>query len=214
MTKASASVSVLLFAALVAAQVPDEARKHLAQELGGPFLVLHDKAQVELKLSDKQKETLLEKVSEYLPELMQGFEKIKDAKPAERAKMMQEHRQKFHKKLTAVLKDVLDAKQQERLGQLSLRQEGLFAALGENDASKKLKITPEQRKQVMGVVQEMQKKIAPLIKEAQSGGKPEEIRPKVMKLRKEHEAKIEALLTDAQKKQWKEMIGKPFDLND
>ena len=63
----------------------------------------------------------------------------------------------------------------------------------------------------MAVVQDMQKKIAPLIKEAQSGGDPEEIRPKIMKIRKDHEGKLEALLTDAQKKQWKEMLGTPFD---
>ena len=35
-----------------------------------------------------------------------------------------------------------------------------------------------------------------------------------MKIRKEHEGKIEALLTDAQKKQWKEMLGKPLDLDE
>ena len=66
----------------------------------------------------------------------------------------------------------------------------------------------------MAVVQDMQKKVGPLIKEAQSGGNPEEIRPKVMKIRKEHEGKIEALLTDAQKKQWKEMLGKPLNLDE
>ena len=43
---------------------------------------------------------------------------------------------------------------------------------------------------------------------------PPEIWPKMMKIRKEHAAKIEALLTDAKKKQWKEMIGKPFALDD
>lgn len=31
-----------------------------------------------------------------------------------------------------------------------------------------------------------------------------------MKIRKEFEDKMEALLTDAQKNQWKEMLGKPF----
>jgi hypothetical protein len=35
-----------------------------------------------------------------------------------------------------------------------------------------------------------------------------------MQIRKEHEGKLEALLTEAQKKQWKEMLGKPLDLND
>jgi hypothetical protein len=77
-----------------------------------------------------------------------------------------------------------------------------------------MKLTDEQRKQFVALVQELQTKIKPLIQEAQSGGNPEEIRPKVMKIRKEHERKIEALLTDAQKKQWKEMLGKPLDLDE
>jgi hypothetical protein len=33
-----------------------------------------------------------------------------------------------------------------------------------------------------------------------------------MKVRREHEGRIEALLSDAQKKQWQEMLGKPLDL--
>ena len=64
-------------------------------------------------------------------------------------------------------------------------------------------------------VQEMQKKIAPLIEEAQSRkGNPEEIRPKVLKIRKEHERKLEGILSAAQKKQWKEMLGKALSLDD
>jgi len=51
-----------------------------------------------------------------------------------------------------------------------------------------------------------------LIKDAQSGGNPHEIRPKIMKVRNEHEGRIEALPSDAQKKQWKEMLGKRLDL--
>jgi hypothetical protein len=31
---------------------------------------------------------------------------------------------------------------------------------------------------------------------------------------REHEDKIEAILNDAQKKQWKKMLGKPFALDD
>jgi hypothetical protein len=60
----------------------------------------------------------------------------------------------------------------------------------------------------------MQQKIEPLIKEAQTKGNPEEIRPKALKIRKEYAGKIEALLTEAQKKQWQDMLGKPFALGD
>jgi hypothetical protein len=80
-----------------------------------------------------------------------------------------------------------------------------------NVIGKDLLITDKQRQQFMAVVQDMQKKIEPLIKDAQSGGDPQEIRPKIMKIRKEHEGKLVALLTDAQKKQWKEMLGKPLE---
>jgi hypothetical protein len=66
----------------------------------------------------------------------------------------------------------------------------------------------------MAVVREMQKNIEPLMKGAQSGGNPEEIRPKVLKIRMEHADKIEAFLTDAQRKQWRKMLGKPMDLDD
>ena len=87
-------------------------------------------------------------------------------------------------------------------------------ALGNAEVMKELEITDQQRQQFGEVVQAMQKKIEPLLKEAQKGGKPEEIRPRVMKIRKEHEGKIEALLTEAQKKQWKEMLGKRLNLDD
>jgi Spy/CpxP family protein refolding chaperone len=46
----------------------------------------------------------------------------------------------------------------------------------------------------------------------QSRGNPEELGPKVMKIRKEHEGKIEAILTPRQKEQWQQLLGKPLDL--
>ena len=59
----------------------------------------------------------------------------------------------------------------------------------------------------------MQKKIAPLMEEVRKGGNPDEIRPKVLKLRDDLEGKLEALLTEDQKKQWKEMLGEPVDVS-
>jgi hypothetical protein len=47
-----------------------------------------------------------------------------------------------------------------------------------------------------------------------SGDNPEKIRPKVMKVRKDHEGRIKAILSEAQQKQWKKKLGKPFDLGD
>lgn len=66
----------------------------------------------------------------------------------------------------------------------------------------------------MGLVQEMTKEVQPLIKESKSAANPQEMekmRQEVLKLRQDCQGKMEALMSDAQIKSWKEMIGKPFD---
>jgi Spy/CpxP family protein refolding chaperone len=219
MKKATLVLGLLLSIGALAApanaqQIPDEARRQLSQVLGGQFMIFRDKVQDELKLSNDQQQKLSEQFGPYVQATMQLFEKIKDLEPEEREKELQEHRRKSDEKLSAELKGVLDAKQQARLFQLQLQQGGAFALLGQNEAFLKLKITDEQRTKFMEVVQAMEESIQPLIKEAQSGGNPQEIHPKVMKIRKQHEGKIEAILTSEQKKQWKELLGKPFDLGD
>ena len=145
---------------------------------------------------------------------MQFNQKLDGLKGEEREKELKAYRPKAQKKQATFLKETLKDDQRKRLRQLELQQEGAFVLMHGSGVGKDLKITDEQRKQFMTVIQDMQKKIAPLIKEAQSGGDPKEIWPKIMKIRKDHEGKLVALLTDAQKKQWKEMLGKPLDLDE
>jgi hypothetical protein len=220
MPRVTVGVGVLLFVGLVSAQadaqnIPERARQELTRNLDGSFVVFREKAQEDLKLTEEQKEKLEQQLLELAPEAMQFFQEIHDLKGQEREKQLNAYRQKSREKLAAILKETLTEVQQKRLHQLALQQEGAFVLLhGGDEIRKDLKITNEQRKQFMGVVQGLQKKIAPLIKEAESGGDPEEIRPKIMKIRKEHEGQLEALLTDAQRKQWKDMLGKPLDLDE
>ncbi len=218
MQRLTVGVGVWVFVGLVCAQaaaqdIPEEARRHLQEALGVPFVVFRDKVQNHLKLSDAQKKALDEELQERLQDAMQLFEKLDGLKPEDREKELGEYRPKVHEKLAAFLRKTLKEDQLKRLRQIGLQQEGAFA-LGQPEVGKELKLTDEQRKQFTAVVQDMQKKIEPLIKEAQSGGNPEEIRPKAMKIRKDHEGTIEALLTDEQKKQWKEMLGKALALDD
>jgi Asp-tRNA(Asn)/Glu-tRNA(Gln) amidotransferase C subunit len=220
MQRLKRGVGLFVFLGLGCAQagaqdIPEQARKEIAHNVQGPFLVFRDAVQEDLKLTAEQKEKVEEQLREQLPDLMQFFQSLEGVKGEEREKKLQAFRQTAHDKLTPVLKATLREDQSKRLRQLGLQQAGAFALLhGGPEIAKDLKITGEQRKQFVAVVQDMQKKIAPLIKEAESGGNHEEIRPKAMKIRKEHESKIEALLTDAQKKQWKDMLGKPLDLDE
>jgi hypothetical protein len=220
MQRLKRGVGLFVFLGLVCAQaaaqdIPEQARKEIAHNLQGPFMVIRDAVQEELKLTAEQKEKVEEHLRERLPDIMEFFQSLDGVKGEEREKKLHAFRQKAQEQLTSVLKATLKEDQSKRLHQLGLQQEGAFALFhGEPKIAKSLKITGEQRKQFMAVVQDLQKKVKPLIEEAQSGGNPEEIRPKVMKIRKEHESQIEALLTDTQKKQWKEMLGKPLALDE
>ena len=62
-------------------------------------------------------------------------------------------------------------------------------------------------------MQETHKRFERLQQKAQSSGNPVEIQKEAAKIHKEQETKIEALLTDAQKDQWKAMIGKLLKLD-
>ncbi len=220
MQRLKLGLGLFVFLGLACAQasaqdIPEEVRKAITHNLQGPFMVYRDTVREELKLTDEQKEKLDEHLRERLPDIMQSFQSLDGLSGEEREKELQSFRRKATEKLAAVLKETLKVDQSKRLRQLELQQEGALALWhGAPEIGKELKITDEQRKQFMAIVQDLQKKVRPLIKEAESGGNPEEIRPKVMEIRKEHEGKIEALLTDAQKKQWKEMLGKPFSLED
>jgi hypothetical protein len=193
--------------------VPDEARRQLQDALGAPFVVFRGKVQEELRLSDGQRQKLDQELKEQVQDAMQLFQKLDDLKPEEREQQLGAYRPRARERLAAFLKKTLKEDQLKRVRQVELQQEGAFA-LGQPEVGKELKITDEQRKQFAAVVQDLQKQIEPLIKEAQSGGNPVEIRPKVLKIRKEHEGRIEATLSDTQKRQWKEMLGKLFTLDD
>ena len=211
------ALAVIAFWALsfqkAAAQVPpDEQRKEVVEALGAPFIVFREKVLDELKVSDEQREKLMQRVMEQIMETGPFLDSLREA-GEERDKKLNEHRKNAQEKLAKHLKELLEPGQLNRLRQVTLQQEGSFA-LGQEDVRKELKITQEQMMKFMAVVQEMQSKVQALIKEAQSAGKPEEIRPKIEQLRKDHAKKLETVLTDAQKKQWKELLGPPFELGD
>jgi hypothetical protein len=109
-----------------------------------------------------------------------------------------------------VLKETLNEGQRTRLRQIELQRDQLFGG----EIWKDLQVTDEQQKQFMALIQQTQQKIAMLLNEIQQGANPDEIRPKVLKNRADLKGQLEALLTDSQKKQWKEMLGEPMALGD
>jgi len=179
----------------------------LLHALGGPFIVYRRNIQAELKLSDDQKHKLRAKLSDDVQET----KKVQSLKAGEREQAMRSLRQKSYEKLAVFLNEILTPQQLKRFEQLKLQYD-VPSILLQPEIVNKLKITDEQRQRFMGVIQEMQKAVAPLMKEARSAGNPQEILPKVIALRRDCERKIEALMTAAQKQQWQKMTGKPLDI--
>jgi hypothetical protein len=199
---------------IVITEVPEEARRQLIDALGPPFLVFRARAQEELKLSEEQKKKLEERLRDTIQQTMKHFEKINDLRPREREKAHHAYRLKANEKLATFLTKNLKDDQRKRLRQLELQHEGLWAMFGQPKLQHELKITDAQRKQFTAIIQDMEKKIRAMLKKAEAGGDGEAIRRQVMKVRKEHEGKIEAILSAAQKKQWQAMLGKPFAWKD
>ena len=160
---------------------------------GERYLALRANVQEELKLSYDQKQTLREKLPDYL----------------QLQKTMQAPAAVFRERLFVFLKETMNAEQFKRFQQVELQHEGPPALL-RPEIVKELQITDEQRNQFIGVVHDMQKRMEPLMKELGSGGNPGEIRPKAIQIYADQEGKIEAILSDKQRKQWKELYGKPF----
>ena len=196
-----------------AAQVPEEQRKQVVEALGAPFVVFRERVLDELKVSDEQKEKLMQHLMEQIMETGPFLDSLKDETGPDRETKLEEHRKNAREKLAKQMKEVLEPGQLTRLRQVTLQQEGAFA-LGQDEVRKELKITQEQMMKFMAITQELHKKVETLVKEAQSSGKPEEIRPKIEQLRKDQGQKLEAVLTDDQKKQWKELLGPKFELGD
>lgn len=188
-------------------------RRQLSEALGPPFLVFREEVQEELQLSDGQKRKLEKRLRETVQSAGPFFQQLGDRKPEEREKELRAYVGRAKENLTAFLQGLLEDEQLKRLRQVMLQRQGLFA-LGNPEVMKELAITGTQRRQIFEVMQDMQKKIEPLLKEVQNGGRPQEVGPRVMKVRREHEGRIEALLSEAQRRQWKEMLGKPLDLAD
>jgi len=108
------------------AQVPDENRKQLIEALGTPFIVFRDKVLDELKVSDEQREKLMQYLMEQIMETGPFLDSLTET-GQEREKKLSAHRKNALEKLAKHLKEVLQPGQPNRLRQVTLQQEGSVA---------------------------------------------------------------------------------------
>lgn len=178
--------------------------------MGGPVALLGNPGvQKELKLDEGQVEKATALAAEVRTKMtamrddLQGLEGQElMTKRAELVKPINEDGMKK-------AKDFLKEGQLARLDQIELQQRGANA-LNDPVIAKKLVITEEQTIKVKSIMADMQSEAGEIRQSA--GDDRQAAMQKIQALRKETNTKVMSLMTDDQKKTWKEMTGEPFEV--
>jgi hypothetical protein len=194
-------------AALIASPVMAQGRRG-GGGFGGPGALINmEPVQKELKLTEDQVTKAKETVQATREKFQDEFAKLQDLDQSERFPKMAEINAKMTEETYTALAKDWKPEQVKRLKQLGVQQGGLQAFMSPA-VEKALKLTDEQKEKVRGFQGEMGEEMRGLFG---GGGDPQDAAKKMAALRKEFTAKGVAILTDDQKKEWKELTGEPFE---
>jgi len=179
---------------------------------GGLQMLSIPEVQKELKMTPAEVTKATSKqddVRQQMRDLFQSGGNPMDMSDEERAAMQTKMRGIQDKAVA----DVLDATQIKRFHQLELQQQGA-SAIARPDIAAALKLTDDQKKKVADIQEDANSQRRELF----TGGNPMDMTQeertamftKMQGLQKATDEKLAAVLTDAQKAQWKDMLGAPF----
>ena len=103
------------------------------------------------------------------------------------------------------------AEQSKRFDQISLQARGL-QAFGDPTVAEKLKLTDDQKSKIREIAEATRGSFGGAFNKDASEGERAEARKKMAATQKENLTKVQALLTDDQKRAWKELTGEPIDI--
>jgi Spy/CpxP family protein refolding chaperone len=182
---------------------------------GGPFgLLTNEGVQKELKLTEEQSEKIQKLAKESREKHTGEFEKLRDLDQSERQQKLQEMMKTINEEANKALAGVLKPEQEKRLKELRLQQEGA-QAFADSEVQKGLKLTDEQKESIKTLGEDARKHMRELFQGGggAGGANREELGKKMQALQKETLEKVMGVLTDDQKKAWKEMTGAPFEFH-
>jgi Spy/CpxP family protein refolding chaperone len=174
---------------------------------GLAFLLMNKSVQEELKL-DKAQTDALEK---FRNDNKDDFGKLFN--PDTSREDREAAGKKINEGASKVVADVLKAEQKKRLDQIQFQSRVRFegpGALAGDEAQKALKLTDKQKDQIKELADDYGKQVRDLFQNA--GGNREEAFKKIGDLRKEKLDAAMKVLTDDQKKTFKELSGEPFEI--
>jgi hypothetical protein len=175
--------------------------------------------QKELKMDKEQTDKATEAVKKVSDKHADARAKLRDLADEERRTKSAELNKVIAEETLTAVSEVLKPEQVKRLRQIELQRAGVNA-FTRPEVEKGLSFTDEQKSKVKAVVDENGAKMRELSGRPGAGG----ARPprgqgganpnaeKITALRKESTEKIMAILTDDQKKSWKDMTGEAFEV--
>lgn len=180
---------------------------------GGLRMLRQESVQKELKMTQFQIDKLDAKQQEVQGKMRDLMQNAGDPQS-----MSPEDRQKLGEKMQALqnqaVADILDTTQLQRFHQLELQQQGA-SALSRKEVADKLHLTDQQRTQIGDIQKQSMADMRAATQGKDFQNMSDEDRQKLMTqmrdMRKATDEKITGVLNESQKKQWKEMLGKPFE---
>ncbi len=177
--------------------------------MGGGMLLTNKGVQKELKVTDEQA-TKLGTLATELREKNQGrFQGLQDLSDDERRTKMQELQKTMQAELHKSLADILKPEQVKRFDEISLQQAGANA-FSTPRVVEALKLTDDQKTKIQEINQATMESMRGLRDEFQNDR--EGAMKKMAEVRKGASDKVTALLTDDQKKSWKDLTGDPYEV--
>ncbi len=181
---------------------------------GGPGgLLLNESVQKELKLDSAQVEKIKAAVTEVREKHRDDLAKLRDLSQEERRTKGTELFRQVGEETRKAVEPLLTPEQVKRYHQIELQAAARRSPVGvyeRPEVEKALKLTTEQKDKLKTIREDFEKDQREV---AQGGGRRSpETREKLQALRKETEEKVQGVLTDPQKKTWKDLTGEPFRL--
>jgi hypothetical protein len=161
--------------------------------------------QEELKLTDEQVRKINEIVEQTMSDYRDGFSRLGVGAPSGERQALQEE---LYEKMRKALARILTPGQEKRLWQINLQAKRTGALLMP-EVRQKIVLSAEQERKIRAIMEDGRREMNDLGDGPQ--GYPEETQKKLNAVGEQTRQNIMSVLTEAQKKTFREMTGKPFD---
>jgi Spy/CpxP family protein refolding chaperone len=176
---------------------------------GAAGFLMAPNVQKDLNLTDAQ----VRKVQETLREIRTSHEgdysALRDASADVRWVKMARLNESVNDEVKKALS--FSAEQSKRFDQISLQAQGLYA-FANSTVDEKLKLTNDQKSKIREIVEATRTSFAGASNKDASEQERTDARNKRAATQKENMTKFQALLTDDQKKAWKDVTGEPIEI--